>query len=108
MEGSASTPRRWAMPRRRGEDPLHVHRAHRWVPDAEWRWQRAVRLLLGAETLGPRAGGKEASDGECRGVCARVSTDRQAESQTIEQQVERLQTYAQQQGWSLAAERIYQ
>ena len=39
---------------------------------------------------------------------ARVSTDRQAESQTIEQQVERLQAYAQQQGWSLPAERIYQ
>jgi site-specific DNA recombinase len=39
---------------------------------------------------------------------ARVSTDRQAESQTIAQQVERLQAYAQQQGWSLPAERIYQ
>jgi site-specific DNA recombinase len=40
-------------------------------------------------------------------ACARVSTDRWAESQTIEQQVEQLQAYAQQQGWSLPAERIY-
>ena len=38
---------------------------------------------------------------------ARVSTDRQAETQTIEQQVERLVAYARQQGWELAAEHIY-
>jgi site-specific DNA recombinase len=38
---------------------------------------------------------------------ARVSTDRQAERQTIEQQVERLQAYAQQQGWALPAEHLY-
>jgi site-specific DNA recombinase len=39
---------------------------------------------------------------------ARVSTDRQAESQTIVQQIERLQTYAQQQDWALEPEQIYQ
>jgi site-specific DNA recombinase len=38
---------------------------------------------------------------------ARVSTDRQAEGQTIEQQVERLGAYAQQQGWRLPSEQIY-
>jgi len=38
---------------------------------------------------------------------ARVSTDRQAESQAIEQQVERLRAYALQQGWALATERVY-
>jgi site-specific DNA recombinase len=38
---------------------------------------------------------------------ARVSTDRQAESQTIEQQVERLGAYAQQQGWALPSEQIF-
>jgi site-specific DNA recombinase len=38
---------------------------------------------------------------------ARVSTDRQAEKQTIAQQVERLQTYAQQQQWQLTTERIF-
>ncbi len=39
---------------------------------------------------------------------ARVSTDRQAESQTIVQQLDRLQAYAQQQGWTLGLEQIYQ
>src|SRR5579859_4934573 len=38
---------------------------------------------------------------------ARVSTDRQAERQTIAQQVERLQTYAHQQQWQLTTERIF-
>ena len=38
---------------------------------------------------------------------ARVSTERQAETQTIEQQIEALRAYAQQQGWSLPDERIY-
>lgn len=32
-------------------------------------------------------------------IYARVSTQRQAQAQTIEQQVERLQAYVQQQGW---------
>ena len=38
---------------------------------------------------------------------ARVSTDRQAEKQTIAQQIERLQTYAEQQQLQLSAEQIY-
>ncbi len=38
---------------------------------------------------------------------ARVSTERQAEAQTIAQQVERLQAYATQQGWALADRQIY-
>ena len=38
---------------------------------------------------------------------ARVSTDRQAEKQTIAQQIERLQTYAQQQQLQLTAEQVY-
>jgi site-specific DNA recombinase len=38
---------------------------------------------------------------------ARVSTDRQAEKQTIAQQIERLQTYAQQQQLALTSEQIY-
>ena len=38
---------------------------------------------------------------------ARVSTERQAEAQTIEQQVERLRAYAREQGWALPDERIY-
>jgi site-specific DNA recombinase len=38
---------------------------------------------------------------------ARVSTDRQAEKQTIAQQIERLQAYAEQHQWQLATEQIY-
>jgi site-specific DNA recombinase len=37
----------------------------------------------------------------------RVSTDRQAEKQTIVQQIERLQTYAQQHQLPLTGEQIY-
>jgi site-specific DNA recombinase len=38
---------------------------------------------------------------------ARVSTDRQAERQTIEQQIERLVAYAREHGWDLPPEQIY-
>ena len=38
---------------------------------------------------------------------ARVSTERQAEAQTIDQQVEQLLAYARQQGWPLRPEQIY-
>ena len=41
-------------------------------------------------------------------IYVRVSTQRQAQSQTIEQQVERLQAYIRDQGWVLEAEQIYQ
>jgi hypothetical protein len=34
------------VPRRRVEVPLEPHRAWVWAVDAEWRWRRAVRLLL--------------------------------------------------------------
>ena len=38
---------------------------------------------------------------------ARVSTERQAESQSIEQQLAALRAYAAAQGWALADEQIY-
>jgi site-specific DNA recombinase len=38
---------------------------------------------------------------------ARVSTDRQAERQTIEQQVAALRAYAQERGWDLADAQLY-
>ncbi len=41
-------------------------------------------------------------------IYVRVSTQRQAQSQTIEQQIERLQAYIRDQGWVLEAEQIYQ
>jgi site-specific DNA recombinase len=37
----------------------------------------------------------------------RVSTQRQAQAQTIEQQLERIQTYAQQQGWTLSDAQLF-
>ena len=40
-------------------------------------------------------------------IYARVSTQRQAQAQTIEQQVERLQAYVQQQGWALGEDHIF-
>src|SRR5437763_15593173 len=38
---------------------------------------------------------------------ARVSTERQAESRTIEHQIDALTTYATQQGWEVGAEHTY-
>jgi site-specific DNA recombinase len=40
-------------------------------------------------------------------IYARVSTQRQTQAQTIEQQIERLQAYVQEQGWKLADEHIF-
>ena len=40
-------------------------------------------------------------------IYARVSTQRQAQAQTIEQQLERLQAYVQEQGWELRPEHIF-
>jgi site-specific DNA recombinase len=40
-------------------------------------------------------------------IYARVSTPRQAETQTIEQQIERLKTHVEAQGWLLEPEQIY-
>jgi site-specific DNA recombinase len=41
------------------------------------------------------------------GIYARVSTQRQAQEQTIEQQLTRLQGYLQEHGWNMEAHRIY-
>lgn len=40
-------------------------------------------------------------------IYARVSTQRQAQAQTIEQQLERLQVYVEEQGWELLEENIF-
>ncbi len=41
-------------------------------------------------------------------IYVRVSTQRQAQTQTIEQQIERLQAHIRDKGWVLEAEQIYQ
>jgi site-specific DNA recombinase len=38
---------------------------------------------------------------------ARVSTQRKAQAQTVEQQLERLKSYARQQNWSIPVEQIF-
>jgi site-specific DNA recombinase len=40
-------------------------------------------------------------------IYARVSTQRQVQTQTIEQQLERLMTYVSQQGWNLPEQNIF-
>lgn len=40
-------------------------------------------------------------------IYVRVSTQRQAQAQTIEQQLDRLQTHVHNQGWNLAPEHIF-
>jgi site-specific DNA recombinase len=40
-------------------------------------------------------------------VYARVSTPRQAEAQSTDQQIDRLRAHAEEQGWSLAADRVF-
>ncbi len=40
-------------------------------------------------------------------IYARVSTQRQTQAQTIEQQLARLQAYVQEQGWELVPEHIF-
>ncbi len=38
---------------------------------------------------------------------ARVSTQRQAQAQTVEQQLERLRGHAQQQGWDMPSDQVF-
>ena len=40
-------------------------------------------------------------------IYARVSTPRQAEAQSTDQQIDRLRAHAEGQGWSLAADRVF-
>ena len=40
-------------------------------------------------------------------IYARVSTQRQAEAQTTDQQLDRLRVHAEGQGWSVAADRVF-
>ena len=40
-------------------------------------------------------------------IYARVSTQRQAGAQSTEQQIDRLRAHAAEQGWSLAADRVF-
>ena len=114
------------MPRRHEEAPLRLRRAWVWVADAEGRWRRAMRLLLqdglaaqraatrwvgedhdGHEGRAGPAGGPAGAPGLAAAAYVRVSTERQAGQQTIEQQLERVRAYALERGWPLDEARLY-
>ena len=62
------------MPRRRVDAPLESYRVWVSAADAEWRWRRALRLLLALGTrCGVVRGDREDGHGDTsRGVCAGV------------------------------------
>jgi hypothetical protein len=57
---------------RQREESFHMRRAWVWGADAEWRWRRALRLLLEAGMAEPTAEpGQEEEEGhEGGGLCA--------------------------------------
>jgi site-specific DNA recombinase len=63
-------------------------------------WTKPITTCCDGSKLSRRTSMKAA-------IYARVSTLRQAQAQTIEQQVSRLRTYVQQQGWSLDEAHIF-
>jgi DNA invertase Pin-like site-specific DNA recombinase len=77
-------------------------------PDGERRWDRAYQLILAWSIAAtPEASPTYATPINSRrsimqvSVYVRVSTQHQAQSQTIEQQLDRLRQYISQQGWTL-------
>src|SRR3712207_1372085 len=91
-----------------------VRRTMRPAPGGQGRWDRAYQEVL-AWTEGPadRPAGASRGPGTREaamrvGLYARVSTRRQAEAQTVEQQLERLTGHArQQEGWDVSLDRIF-
>lgn len=77
---------------------------------AQHRWDRAYQYLLQIDTAArfpttQELRGQEKND-EYRGL-VRVSTQRQAQAQTIEQQLDRLRTYHEAQEWPWQEENIF-
>src|SRR3712207_4860324 len=90
-----------------------VRRTMRPAPGGQGRWDRAYQEVL-AWTEGPadRPAGASRGPGTREaamrvGLHARVSTRRQAQAQTVEQQLERLTGHARQQGWDVPPDRIF-
>ena len=79
--------------------------------DGERRWDQAYQLLVRwamARPDGERAVGPMPQEvPAAHGVYARVSTPRQAQAQTIKQQLERLRAAVGERGWVLDAEHVY-
>lgn len=79
--------------------------------DGDRRWDQAYQLLVRWAMARPDG---DRVVGRCHrrclmrmGVYARVSTSRQAQAQTIEQQLERLRAAVCERGWVLDAEHVY-
>jgi hypothetical protein len=65
------------MAGQQGEERLQVRRSWMWDADAEWRWRRALRLLLEASVAAEASGGQEGGDEQCGGGL-RAGLDRTA------------------------------
>ena len=79
--------------------------------DGERRWDQAYQLLVRWAMARPDG---DWAVGRCHrrclmrtGVYARVSTSRQAQAQTIEQQLDRLRAAVTERGWALDDEHVY-
>src|SRR5215203_5174410 len=83
-------------------------------PAAARRWDQAYQQLLSMHAAGP--GVPETATPTRRSeesrharspIYARVSTQRQAQAQTTDQQLDRLRAHAEGQGWSVTGDRVF-
>src|SRR4051812_33615522 len=75
--------------------------------DAARRWDQAYQYLL-RWAARPNGGDKrEGTTDERAAIYARVSTTRQARTQKIDLQVERLKSYAERKRWTFEEEHVY-
>src|SRR3954449_4397469 len=91
-----------------------VRRTMQPAPGGQRRWDRAYQEVLAwmegpadepvGVSRGPAAHGRPAMR---VALYARVSTRRQAQAQTVEQQLERLTDHARQQGWDVPLNHIF-
>ena len=89
-----------------------VRRELKVVPDGQRRWDQAYQHLLRwaieaeqglkSQPTSCPTETKEVYDESRHASRVRVSTQRQAQTQTIEQQLERLRAHLQSQGWELS------
>lgn len=78
-----------------------VQRGRSPLGDGQRRWDQAYQHLLRWHEVAPREGKMRVA------LYARVSTTRQAQAQTIEQQLQRLQAHAREHEWTLAERQIF-
>ena len=87
-----------------------VRRTMQPTPEGQRRWDRAYQEVLAwmEESLSARGAAPAHRRPAMRvALYARVSTRRQAQAQTVEQQLERLTGHARQQGWDVPLDHIF-